>query len=318
MSFQFSEAFPRAQMKSDAKEALRGHWLAAICIMLLYSVFSYLGTYAMLKMMLPGVSLIEFILGSGKLAEQAIEQGPALASNPQTLAFLGLVGLIVGILLSGIFQMALVMWASAIAERRSDETTLGAFFGFFSYGLTGALMFIWMNLWLVIWTLPFMVALSLIAVVPGSNSAIITVVAVVIVVAMTVVMTWKSIQYSLAFYALAQEPDVGVRRALHVSIACTKGHIWDLFVMYVSFVGWLILTSLLPPVQLYVMPYMTVSFVNAWRFLRPGGIDAGRTGLSVTPEDASDQPASAPDMPEADPLGLPSEPAPQDRQEEDK
>lgn len=318
MSFQFSEAFPRAQMKSDAREALRGHWLVAICIMLLYSVFSYLGTYSMLKMMLPGVSLTEFIFDSGKLVEQAIEQGPALASNPQTLAFLGLVGLIVGILLSGIFQMALVMWASAIAERRSDETTLGAFFGFFSYGLTGALMFIWMNLWLVIWTLPFMVALGLIAVVPGSNSGIITVVAVVIVVAMTVVMTWKSIQYSMAFYALAQDPDIGVRRALRLSIERTAGHIWDLFVMYLSFIGWLILTSLLPPVQLYVMPYMTVSFVNAWRFLRPGGIDAGRTGLSAAPEDGSDQAASAPDMPEAAPLGLPSEPAPQDRQEEDK
>lgn len=318
MSFQFSEAFPRAQMKSDAKEALRGHWLAAICIMLLYSVFSYLGTYAMMKMMLPGVSLIDFMFGSGKLMQQVMEQGPAWASNPQTLVFLGLVGLIVGILLSGIFQMALVMWASAVGERRKDETTLGAFFGFFSYGLTGALMFLWMNLWLLVWTLPFMVALGLITFVPGSNSGIITVAAVVIVVAMTVVMTWKSIQYSLAFYALAQEPDIGARRALRLSIERTAGHIWDLFVMYLSFIGWLILTSLLPPVQLYVMPYMTVSFVNAWRFLRPGGIDAGRTGLSVTPENASDQPASVPDMAEADPLGLPSEPAPQDRQEEDK
>lgn len=318
MSFQFSEAFPRAQMKSDAREALRGHWLAAICIMLLYSVFSYLGTYAMMKMMLPGVSLTEFILGSGKLMEQVIEQGPAWASNPQTLAFLGLVGLIVGVLLSGIFQMALVMWASAVGERRSDETTLGAFFGFFSYGLTGALMFLWMNLWLLVWTLPFTLALGIIGMVAGGNDTIATMAMLVIMLAMMVVIIWKSIQYSMAFYALAQDPDIGARRALRLSIERTAGHIWDLFVMYLSFIGWLILTSLLPPVQIYVMPYMAVSFVNAWRFLRPGGIDAGRTGLSVAPEDASDQPASAPDMPEADPLGLPSEPAPQDRQEEDK
>lgn len=318
MSFQFSEAFPRAQMKSDAKEALRGHWLAAICIMLLYSVFSYLGTYAMMKMMLPGVSLTDFMFGSGKLMEQAIEQGPAWASNPQTLAFLGIVGLIVGILLSGIFQMALVMWASAIAERRSDETTLGAFFGFFSYGLTGVLMFLWMNFWLLVWTLPFTLAMGVIGFLAGGNDTITTVAILVIMVAMMVVIIWKSIQYSMAFYALAQDPDIGARRALRLSIERTTGHIRDLFVMYLSFIGWLILTSLLPPVQLYVMPYMTVSFVNAWRFLRPGGIDAGRTGLSVTPEEGSDQPASAPDMPEADPLGLPSEPAPQDRQEEDK
>lgn len=316
MSFQFSEAFPRAQMKSDAKEALRGHWLAAICIMLLYSVFSYLGTYAMMKMMLPGVSLTDFMFGSGKLMEQAIEQGPAWASNPQTLVFLGLVGSIVGILLSGIFQMALVMWASAIAERRSDETTLGAFFGFFSYGLTGALMFIWMNLWLLVWTLPFTLAMGVIGFLAGGNDTITAVAMLVIMVAMMVVIIWKSIQYSMAFYALAQDPDIGARRALRLSIERTTGHIWDLFVMYLSFIGWLILTSFLPPVQLYVMPYMTVSFVNAWRFLRPGGIDAGRTGLSVTPENVSDQATSAPDMAEADPLGLPSEPAPQDTEEE--
>ncbi|MFM9413380.1 DUF975 family protein [Peptococcus simiae] len=319
MSFQFHEVFPRVQMKTDAKAALRGNWLTAIAVTILYSIFSYLGSYAILKMMLPGISMQTFLLNSQELFTDFQQQMPAMAENPQVMGLVALVSLIVGVLLSGIFQIAFNMWSLAVVERDEENTGLAGFFGFFAYGINGALLFIWMNLWLLIWMLPFFVALGLLVAFAGNgSSALFGIGVALIMLGLAAVAIWKSIQYSMAFFALADDPDLGARRALRLSIERTEGQIGQLLLMYLSFFGWLILTSIVPPVQLYVTPYMNVSFANAWRFLRPGGID-GRPARETEPVPVA-QPVASPgpqdlpadSVPPEDRTGLPSDPAEHD------
>lgn len=319
MSFQFHEVFPRVQMKTDAKVALRGHWMAAVAITILYGIFSYLGTYAILKMILPGISMQEFLLNNAELVMDFQQQMPAMAENPQVMGLVALVTLIVGVLLSGIFQIAFNMWSLAVVERDEEGTSLAGFFSFFANGINGALLFIWMNLWLFIWMLPFFITFGLLVFFAGNGSSALFGIGIALsMFGLAAVAIWKSIQYSMAFFALADDPDLGVRRALRLSIERTEGQIGQLLLMYLSFFGWLILTSIVPPVQLYVTPYMNVSFANAWRFLRPGGID-GHPARETEPMPVA-QPVVTPHpqdrladpVPPEDRTGLPSDPANQD------
>ena len=68
-------------------------------------------------------------------------------------------------------------------------------------------------------------------------------------------------RYSFAVYILLDNPEKGVMQCIRESCALTAGHKWQLFVLDLSFLGWIIL-SIVPFVALYTMPYMTVTWAN--------------------------------------------------------
>lgn len=79
----------------------------------------------------------------------------------------------------------------------------------------------------------------------------------------------KTFAYSQMFFVLAEYPGIGVRKAMHISKLITRGHKGDLFVMYLSFFGWMILCALSCGIgSLWLAPYMTTSFVNAYLALK--------------------------------------------------
>ena len=64
--------------------------------------------------------------------------------------------------------------------------------------------------------------------------------------------------YSQAIYIMADNPDIGIWQALKMSKKMTKGYKFDLFVMHLSFLGWMFLSMFTFGILMvvYVAPYM--------------------------------------------------------------
>ena len=96
--------------------------------------------------------------------------------------------------------------------------------------------YLWMELFTVLW--------SLLLIIPGII---------------------KGLSYSMTPYLLADCPNVKARDALKLSMRIMAGHKWELFVFYLSFIGWGILSALTFGILaiFYVAPY-TNSAAAVW------------------------------------------------------
>jgi uncharacterized membrane protein len=109
-------------------------------------------------------------------------------------------------------------------------------------------MYLWMILWVVLW--------SLLLIVPGII---------------------KAISYSQSFFIIAENPNVKVRDAMKISMKMTDGYKGDIFVMALSFLGWMLLAILTLGIGfLWLSPYMSTAFVNLYLKLRELSIQSGK------------------------------------------
>ena len=80
----------------------------------------------------------------------------------------------------------------------------------------------------------------------------------------------KSIAYSMSMYILAENKGKSARECIKESIAMTNGHKGELFVLSLSFIGWMLLGSVTFGIAyIWVLPYMQTTFVNAYNSLKP-------------------------------------------------
>ena len=80
----------------------------------------------------------------------------------------------------------------------------------------------------------------------------------------------KSIAYSMSMYILAENKGKSARECIKESIAMTNGHKGELFVLSLSFIGWILLGYItLGIAYIWVAPYMQATFVNAYNSLKP-------------------------------------------------
>ena len=69
--------------------------------------------------------------------------------------------------------------------------------------------------------------------------------------------------YSQVYYVMAQNPELSVIDALKESARIMKGHKFELFVLELSFLGWMILVGItFGIVGLYVIPYYNATLTN--------------------------------------------------------
>ena len=73
-------------------------------------------------------------------------------------------------------------------------------------------------------------------------------------------------RYSMAMFILLDDPDKGVMACIRESKTMTMGHKGELFVLDLSFIGWLLL-SVIPFVSIYTIPFMTVAKANYYKVL---------------------------------------------------
>lgn len=73
----------------------------------------------------------------------------------------------------------------------------------------------------------------------------------------------KGLSYSMSFYVLAENPEMSGREALEESMRIMDGHKMDLFVLQLSFIPWMLLTTVTFGIAaIYVVPYVTQTTTN--------------------------------------------------------
>ena len=150
--------------------------------------------------------------------------------------FFGVVSLIVGSVVSaGLGWFSLKIYRGEAVDGGSD-----LFVGFRNFGhVLGGML--WMDLFTFLWSLLF--------VIPGII---------------------KAISYSMTPYILIDQPEIGAQEALKLSMKMTTGHKGDIFVMYLSWFGWMLLTVLTSGILgiFYTVPYMDVSLAGVYEELK--------------------------------------------------
>ena len=80
----------------------------------------------------------------------------------------------------------------------------------------------------------------------------------------------KSISYSMSLYILAENKGKGALECINESKAMTEGHKMDLFVLSLSFLGWILLGILTLGIAfIWIIPYMNATYMNAYNSLKP-------------------------------------------------
>jgi uncharacterized membrane protein len=87
----------------------------------------------------------------------------------------------------------------------------------------------------------------------------------------------KALSYFMTPYILAECPNVKAKEALKLSMRMTQGHKGDIFVMGLSFIGWMILSGMTAGILyiVYVGPYMNTSFAGLYEELKKNALANG-------------------------------------------
>lgn len=80
----------------------------------------------------------------------------------------------------------------------------------------------------------------------------------------------KAYSYSMATYILAENKGKPALECINESKAMTSGHKMDLFILSLSFIGWLLLCGITFGIAyIWVGPYMKATFANVYQSLKP-------------------------------------------------
>ena len=124
---------------------------------------------------------------------------------------------------------------------KHEETGVGELFGYFSLFLKIFGLSLWISLFVWLW--------SLLCFIPGIIAGL---------------------RYSQAFFILAENPEKGIRQCVNESKVLMSGRLWEFFVLQLSFIPWLILTSITCGIAgLYVTPYTTITYAGYYLSLKP-------------------------------------------------
>lgn len=151
------------------------------------------------------------------------------------------------VLTFGAINMYLKMSRSPAPVSFSDFTDGLAEFG------RAILAYLWQLLWLTLWFMLFII--------PGII---------------------KSYEYSMIYYIASEYKKVSIIDAMNISKIITRGHKWDLFIMDLSFLGWIFLGCISLGIGfLWIIPYITMTEINAYHALLKEAIEDGRLDPSV-------------------------------------
>ncbi|MDQ0873920.1 putative membrane protein [Paenibacillus sp. V4I3] len=86
----------------------------------------------------------------------------------------------------------------------------------------------------------------------------------------------KSYAYSMTPFILADNPGIGMKRAVDLSNQMTRGQKWKMFVLDLSFIGWFILGTLALGIGvLFVLPYYNSTKAELYLVIRQQALHDG-------------------------------------------
>ena len=269
--------FDRPKYKSFALMQLKGRWKTAVLGTLISIALLLLFSFT--QSQTSNVSYSELINYS---YEQLLEY---FRNSPEYSAP-GIILSIIQTIMDFIVEIVLISFF-LIFSRSPDPVSLKKYFEGYNKWARGILCGLWRLLWLFLWGLLaiplYLLCVLTLGFLPFETSMFTAfVVAPVVLLIGLIPMLIKSIEYSFAFYFAAEFPEVGVRKALRLSITIAKGHRWDIFVLELSFIGWFLLSFITFAIGfLWSLPYYYMTLTNTYHALLQDALESGK----INPED---------------------------------
>lgn len=109
----------------------------------------------------------------------------------------------------------------------------------------------------------------------------------------------KSIAYSMTPFLLAEYPNIPPTEAIKVSMKITDGRKGDIFIFYLSYIGWYLLAGITFCLTdiFYSGPYMQVAFGGVYDVLKKDALETGRITLADLGIDPQNQRYQTPPSP---------------------
>lgn len=227
----------RAQLKDSAKRSMRASNPNVILITLVYLAITYLLEILSYMVMFPGMSLIAIAEILGSGDFAAVASTANPAASQLLRTAISIMSMMLGV---GMTSVCLNISRAMPAGFATLFDPFGLFFKFLLLNiLTGIYVFLW----------------SLLLFIPGVIAAY---------------------RYSMAVYIMLDNPEYSVSECIRLSKEMMNGKKLELFVLDLSFIGWLILT-IIPFVSLYVLPYKETTRANFYNALCGCMPEAGYT-----------------------------------------
>ncbi|HZK20412.1 MAG TPA: DUF975 family protein, partial [Treponemataceae bacterium] len=152
----------------------------------------------------------------------------------------------ISLIVKGIFSIAFAYLFLQLAKK-TEKITMQTFLEGLNFWAKGILITLWTFLWTFLWSFLFII--------PGII---------------------KTIAYSQMNFIIAENPDIDVQKAMKMSISMTRGYKGELFILALSFIGWLLLNVLTFGIlMLWLRPYMNMTLTNAYLYLKNKALDSG-------------------------------------------
>lgn len=174
----------------------------------------------------------------------------------------GVLSMFLSILVS-LFSMVVSMGFSYYALRlsRGQTTGMGSLFQAFSFAGRSIGMNILVAVYTFLWSLGLVVAFSvivaLLTVALQEVMVLYVILMVVFYIALMVGVFAIVLRYSMASFALVDDPEAGASAAIHRSVRMMRGYKKKYFVMMLSFIGWELLIALIAMVVLGIGALVT-------------------------------------------------------------
>ena len=175
-------------------------------------------------------------------------------------------GLVEGFI-TPILTMALLCLIAKIAKKKDNEEmpeiSFKAFLSHFNMAGRAILNDLYTGLWLFIWAIPAVIVSLIILRITNSSLGIL-----LMIILILTVMIYKTLSYYFNSYAIADDNETEVIEAMNISKIITKGHLREVLLLDLSFIGWGLLSILtLGFALIWVQPYMTLSLFYAYQEL---------------------------------------------------
>ena len=232
---------PPSEIRKEAREALRGKWGKAICIILVYVAFSFI------------IGFVESLVGNGTVLYTIIDLAYLVISIP--LSF----GLVI----------------SFMKLKRDEEVSCFDFFkdGFSRFGKSWGIWFqtfIRLLLPIICFVLIIILMAGLTIFAKASNgttvanpmSPVISLISVVLYIATIVYVVSRALLYAIAYNIGYDNPELSSKACVLKSEALMKGNRGSYFLLELSFIGWAILACFTLGIGfLWLLPYIQVATV---------------------------------------------------------
>ncbi|SDH98395.1 Protein of unknown function [Pseudobutyrivibrio sp. 49] len=262
--------FPRKQIKANARAALSANYWPVVGYPFL------LGLLLVIVLSIVSAKSIMSMAGAAGTSSLTTAEAALTASMGTTVAT-DTVTILLSIFVLNVIAVGQVyFYYKFYSGSRADFSTFFDGFknGQYWHNVGGMfLMTLYVCLWTMLFCLPGAILVGLGAgflFVDSGVGVLLLVLGVILYIVGIVFAFVKAYQYSMIPYLLIDKPEFTVKECFEMTKKMTKGNKWSLFVLDLSFIGWIILSmfTLFILAIFYVEPYMNLAKAGAYDYLK--------------------------------------------------